>query len=163
MKLIKDLGMKYPSETAKRKYRYGLYQCPNCPNQVETASHAVKSGSSTQCKSCSNKVKTLKHGGKGTVLYSRWIGMKNRCNNPDGIDYCNYGAKGITVCNEWIDDFSAFKEWAEENGFNEELTLDKDIICERENIIPKIYSPDTCMWVTKSENTLERHNRCTKK
>lgn len=40
-----------------------------------------------------------------------------------------------------------------------DLVLDKDIICEKENISPKIYSPKTCMWVTVAENNNEMNKR----
>ena len=55
--------------------------------------------------------------------------------------------------------YIAFKEWALSNGYNDSLSIDKDIICERENISPKIYSPKTCIWVTRSENTMDANIR----
>ena len=44
------------------------------------------------------------------------------------------------------------------SGFKEELELDKDILCEKLNIYPKIYSPETCMWITKRENIKSSNN-----
>jgi len=52
MKLIKDLGMLYATKTSKRKYRYGLYACPNCKFSFKAISNSVNTGHTTQCRSC---------------------------------------------------------------------------------------------------------------
>ena len=67
--------------------------------------------------------------------------MRNRCTNPKNPSYCNYGARGISVCEEW-DDFSIFKEWALANGYSSDLTLDR--IDNNGN-----YCPANCRWVSK--------------
>lgn len=78
-------------------------------------------------------------------FYSRWRGMIGRCysskfaeNNPSYI--------GCTVCEEWLT-FSTFKAWMEKQDW-EGKHLDKDILV-RGN---KIYSPETCIFVTQSVN-----------
>ena len=129
----------FPKKTSKRKYRYGLYKCPNCPKEFRTLTHAVKNGSSAQCKSCANKVKTLKHGGKYTRLYSIWVGMKNRCNNSNSEDYERYGKKGIKVCFDWTVSFERFRDWALNNGYSDDLTIDR-----RNNNTG--YRPQNCRW-----------------
>lgn len=43
-------------------------------------------------------------------LYSTWSNMKQRCYNPKNTNYYKYGAKGITICDEWLNDFWAFVE-----------------------------------------------------
>ncbi len=53
--LIQDLGMKYPTKNSKRKYRFGVYQCPDCNDPYETTSSSVDSGSSKRCKTCAMK------------------------------------------------------------------------------------------------------------
>ena len=45
-------------------------------------------------------------------LYSRWKGIKRRCNNPNFKKYEWYGGKGIKVCEEWDDSFENFMKWA---------------------------------------------------
>lgn len=93
-----------------------------------------------------------RHGLTDTILFSRWHGMRNRCYNKNAPDYQRYGALGVTICDEWLNDFKAFYNWSMANGFQESLTIDKDILCDRLGINPKIYSPNTCQWISREEN-----------
>ncbi|RKX43650.1 MAG: XRE family transcriptional regulator [Verrucomicrobia bacterium] len=76
--------------------------------------------------------------------------MKARCNNPKDAQYKTYGAKGVTVCKEWRT-VSKFLEWALPK-WEKGLVLDKDILSDKLNIFPHIYSPDTCQFITRKEN-----------
>ena len=66
-----------------------------------------------------------KHNMSYSKLYKVWQGMKTRCYNPKFIYYCNYGGRGISICDEWLDDFAKFYEWAIANGYKEGLTIDR--------------------------------------
>lgn len=90
-----------------------------------------------------------KHGMSDTRLHRVWRGMKQRCNNPNRPEYANYGGRGISVCPEW-DDFAEFARWAEENGYDDELDIDR---IDNDGD----YSPENCRFVTRSENL--RNNR----
>ena len=81
-----------------------------------------------------------------SILKEKFYNMKNRCYSEKNISYKNYGGKGIKVCDEWLNDFNKFKEWALNNGFKRHLTIDRI-----DN--SKGYSPDNCRWVTQSFNT----------
>lgn len=73
-------------------------------------------------------------------LYSIWRGMKSRCNTKSSGAYGRYGAKGISICIEWNDDFTSFYDWAMANGYSDGLTIDR--------INYKgIYAPSNCRWV----------------
>lgn len=83
---------------------------------------------------------------------SRYVQMLIRCYDKDCTAYKHYGAKGITVCDEWLNSPDSFIKWCEENGFDENKVLDKDILCDNLKIYPKIYSPSTCQFLTSKEN-----------
>ena len=72
--------------------------------------------------------------------------MKQRCYNPNSTQYQNYGGKGIAICQEWLDDFMNFYNWAMNNGYDETLTIDR--IDSNEN-----YCPKNCRWITRSDNS----------
>ena len=84
-------------------------------------------------------------------LYEVWTGIKMRCYNVNNCGYKNYGGRGITMCDEWKNDFKAFVDWAIENGWRKGLFIDKDIKGDS-----KIYSPETCSIVTRAENNRKR-------
>jgi len=74
--------------------------------------------------------------------------MKQRCANPKASDYRYYGARGISVCSDWVT-FAPFEEWALANGYGETLTIDRI-----DN--DKGYSPDNCRWVTQRQQLKNR-------
>lgn len=86
----------------------------------------------------------LKHNMSYTKLYKVWQGMKTRCYDKNFMYYYNYGGRGITICDEWKNDFSKFYEWIINNGYEEGLTID------RINVNGN-YEPNNCRWITKRE------------
>ncbi len=90
------------------------------------------------------------------LLYDVWSNMKARCDNPNLPNYKNYGAKGVSYCDEWKT-YLPFKEWALANGYEKGLTIDKDIGSRELNISPAMYSPETCRWSTYTEQQQERN------
>lgn len=152
LKLIKDLGRQYATSASKAKKIFGIYECPICLKPFEAATGNVKSGNTKQCKKCATIARNTTHGGTYTRLYNTWRNIKSRCYYKGNKDYNAYGAKGVTICDEWKNDFGKFKDWSMDNGYEESLTIDKDMLCEKNMISPKIYSPDTCQWITMTEN-----------
>lgn len=65
------------------------------------------------------------HGQSKSRLYGVWRTMKSRCFNPNNKKYKNYGGRGITVYDEWANDFQAFSIWAMANGYQEGLSIDR--------------------------------------
>lgn len=89
---------------------------------------------------------TLRQTNKG--IYWAWKAMKQRCLNPKCQAYHNYGARGITVCNEWKA-FEPFCDWALNNGYQKGLDLDR--IDNDGN-----YCPENCRWTDRRTNVLNR-------
>jgi hypothetical protein len=85
-------------------------------------------------------------------IKSRYNGIKQRCYVENCKSYKWYGAKGVTMCDEWLNDFDKFYDWCIENGFKKELHIDKDELCIKNGIEPHIYSPETCRFITLAEN-----------
>lgn len=82
-------------------------------------------------------------------LYNIWTLMKQRCYNQNNKGYKYYGARGIRVADCWLHDYHAFKKWAFENGYKENLTIERI-----DN--NKGYEPNNCKWIEKSEQSLNR-------
>lgn len=89
--------------------------------------------------------------GTRSKLYVVWCHMIERCYNSHSERYENYGGRGITVCDEWRDDFTAFRDWARSNGYSEKLSLDR--INNDGN-----YEPNNCKWSTQKEQCNNRRN-----
>lgn len=85
-----------------------------------------------------------KHGLNNTRLHRIWSCMKTRCSNRNRKDAINYVNRGVSVCDEWKNDFKAFYDWAMQNGYSENLTID------RINVNGN-YEPSNCRWATPIE------------
>ena len=95
-----------------------------------------------------------KHGDINTRLYNIWHGIKQRCLYPKFIGYKNYGGRGITICNEWLE-FIPFRDWALNNGYADNLEIDR--INTNGN-----YEPSNCRFITHKENVRNRRNNAIK-
>ena len=77
--------------------------------------------------------------------------MKSRCYNSNKDNYKYYGALGVTICNEWLTDFKNFYNWSINNGYRENLTLDR--INSHES-----YNPKNCRWTTSEKQQNNKDN-----
>lgn len=116
----------------------------DCGNEKVVQAASLVGGKTVTC-GC--RLKT--HGGTGTRLYAIWCNMLNRCRNPNVKSYKTYGALGISVCDEWQESFAAFRDWSSQNGYRDDLTIDR-----RDNSLS--YCPENCRWITKGAQALNK-------
>ena len=123
----------------------------DCGNTKSVQATHLRSGVTQSC-GCYHKEKAreanISHGLTKTSLHNRWKAIKQRCENVNDRKYRDYGARGITICEEWRS-FENFLQWSLENGYSEELELDRI-----DN--DKGYYPDNCRWC---KTIVNNHNR----
>lgn len=139
------------------KWGQALWECLcSCGNKFTTTGGNIRSGNTKSCgcmKKSFIKEANTTHGDSNTRIYNIWCDMKRRCHSPANYSYEHYGARGISVCEEWGASYEVFKEWSENNGYADNLSIDR--IDNDGN-----YTPDNCRWAgRKVQGRNKRDNR----
>lgn len=125
----------------------------NCGNEVVVLALSLKSGNTSSCgclKSDVRRQAMTKHGLRYTPEYRVWKAIKYRCYSDKSDSYSYYGDRGITMCDEWKDDFEAFYR---DMG---PKPTPQHSIDRKDN--DKGYSKDNCRWATQAEQQINKRN-----
>ena len=135
----------------RNKHGKIVYKCIcDCGNTVNASGHLLRNGTIKSC-GCLRLEGRSTHRKSGTRLYRILHHVKDRCYRTKNKDYQHYGDRGIKVCQEWLDDFMSFYNWAINNGYQENLTIDRIDVNGN-------YEPDNCRWVDQKTQTNNKRN-----
>ena len=150
----------YPTGKKTKHGGNAIWMCQcDCGNYTEANTGALRCGGKKSCgcaviEHTSNLNKT--HGGRKERLYLVWMDMRRRCRDPKDENYKNYGGRGISVCQEWDSDYSAFRSWSEETGYDDKAESHK---CTLDRIdVNGNYEPSNCRWVDMKTQCNNRRN-----
>ena len=140
----------------KQKRHYFKCEC-SCGNVVSVTLDELRKGDTTSCGCLHKEVAaqslrktSFKDGRNSSPYYSTYNTIIQRCYNPNNCNYKHYGARGIKVCDEWLNDPFIFFQWAEDNGLKgRKISIDRiDVDGD--------YTPENCRpadTITQRNNT----------
>ena len=142
------------------KYHQTLWICRcDCGNITKPIpATRLINGQTKSCGCALVRRTNLSHGCTGTRIHRIWKNMKYRCNSPSCKDFNHYGGRGITVCEEWKNNFQAFYDYVSKLPHFNEKGYSLDRINNDGN-----YEPNNVRWATRAEQNNNRrcvHKEC---
>lgn len=136
------------SNSGKRRFNCKCF----CGNPHTVTLGDLRSGKVSRCKACSLRARGVSrstHGMSKTRFYSIWQGIKKRCDNPNHIEYDNYGGRGISYCQSWRSFECFFADMYD--TYTDELTIER-------NDVNGDYCKDNCSWIPMREQFENKRN-----
>jgi hypothetical protein len=125
--------IKFVRMNKKPTYQYAVWECKcDCGNVVEVQANSVTTGRKGNCGCQTSEIsrkgwdkRGRKHSLSEHPLYDTWSGMISRCYKPQLKAYADYGARGIRICDEWLNEPQKFIDHMLESGWKPGLTVDR--------------------------------------
>ena len=150
--VLKEVGHPKPGQY--------LWECEcSCSNHTHIIvdGHKLKNGNTKSC-GCLHRELLQKRNKENAIhhienerIYRIWRGMKERCYNKSHKKFEYYGGKGIKICQQWLDSYETFEKWSLNNGYNDDLTIER-----KDNSLD--YCPENCCWATWTEQQNHKSN-----
>ena len=144
-------------QTEERQHRHVVWECHcDCGNTCFVMSSSLIHGSTKSCgcfMSEARGVSRTTHHMSHEKIYLLWQGMKQRCFYQNNKAFKYYGGRGITVCDEWKDNFQAFYDYVSKLPHYGEKGYSLDRINNDGN-----YEPGNVKWSTQTEQLMNRRN-----
>lgn len=150
---------------SEQKSSCAMWECLcDCGSKIVARGTALRSGKTQSC-GCYQRDRFKEvlaekknahpiHGETGARLYRIWRSMKNRCYNPKHKYYSLYGGRGISMCDEWKNDYVSFRDWAVTHEYSETMSIDRI-----DN--NKGYCPENCKFIYYKDQPKNRRTNHT--
>lgn len=152
---IKDMTGKRYGKLIAKEYVYtdvgGAYwnfKC-DCGNKKIINGSSVRLGKTTSCGCYAKEVfldSITKHGMANTRTYNVWVGIKQRCLNPNNSNYKNYGGRGVTISQEWLEFQNFYNDMGEAPKGKSIERIDNN----------KGYCEENCIWANRSKQNINK-------
>ena len=140
------------SHSYQRKAHW-LCKC-TCGEEKVIRGQSLKTGNTSSCGCLHKEIgpeRYRTHGFSDERLYRIYAGMKTRCTNENHHSYFDYGRRGIKIDADWANDFVKFRTWALNNGYSDDLTIER-------NDADGDYCPSNCTWIPGTDQAKNRRS-----